>query len=80
MLPEQDNPRAIHDLLLGMPTHDRLAALMCAIIEDANDPVLAVANTISFAGIMMRCLLPHQRLALVWLMLEEIEKTSAKWN
>ena len=75
---EQDNPRAIHDVLLGLPAQDRLVALMCAIIE--GDLETCEMAMVSVAGIMSRQRTPAQRLAFIWHMLEEIERTNAKWN
>lgn len=80
MLLDQDNPRAIHDLLLGMPTHDRLVALMCAIIDDDPRALPTVLNLIGAVGILARCLTPAQRLAVCWSMLEEVQAIGAKWN
>jgi hypothetical protein len=71
---------AINDALSGLPLDDRLVALACSIILDDPRALSAVANLISFAGIMARQLSPPQRLAIVWHLLEEIKRINAKWN
>ncbi len=81
MSPDEKNAaRTINNVLLGLPLNDRLTALACSIILDDPHAMLAVASLISVAGIMARQLTPPQRLAIVWHMLEEVERINAKWN
>lgn len=69
-----------HAMLREMPMADRLAALVCASVEENPGAGRSVAAIIALTGIMARCLPPAERLAISWLMLEEIERINAKWN
>ncbi len=72
--------REINDALLACPMHDRLAALMCAIVSDEARAADAIADFVGVTGIMTRQLAPAQRLRIAWAMLEEIQALNARWN
>ncbi len=72
--------RDINDALLACPMHDRLAALMCAIVSDEPRAREAICNFIAVTGMMVRQLSPAQRLRIAWAMLEEVQAIGAKWN
>jgi hypothetical protein len=76
----EENVHATHAMLRELPMADRLAALVCAIIEGEPGAAHSVAAIVNVVGIMTRCLPPAERLAISWLLLEEVEKNSAKWN
>jgi hypothetical protein len=77
---EQRAVRVIHETLVALPVEDRLTALACSIVADEPNAMHAVADMISFVGMMARLLPPPQRLALVWRMREEMEQINARWN
>ncbi len=58
--------------------HDRLAALMCAIISDEPRAAEAIADFIAVSGIMARQLPPAQRLRIAWALVEEAQAVGAR--
>jgi hypothetical protein len=72
--------RVLHDALVGLPLHDRLAALVCSIIADDPRAMHAAANMISVAGIMARRLSPAERAAIAWHLLATAEEIDARWQ
>ncbi len=72
--------RDVNDALLGVPMHDRLAALCCAVVSDAPDACNAVLDLISVAAILGRQLPPAQRLAVAWHLVEQAREVAARWN
>ncbi len=72
--------RDINDALLAYPLHDRLAALMCAIISDEPRATEAIMDLIAVTGMMTRQLSPAERLRIAWTMLEEEQAIGARWN
>jgi hypothetical protein len=75
-----DDAHALHDVLVGLPLHDRLAALVCSIIEDDPRATSAVASIISVAAIMAKHLSPTERVAIVWHLLATAEEIEARWQ
>jgi hypothetical protein len=80
MQPDAEDVHVTHAMLREMPMADRLSALVCSIVEENPGAGRSVAAIIALTGIMARCLPHAERLAISWLMLEEIEKINAKWN
>ena len=75
-----EDVRATNDMLREMPMADRCAALVCSIVDENPGAGRSVAAIIAIVGIMTRCLPPAERLAISWLMLEEVERINAQWN
>ncbi len=80
MADETRTVKEVNDALQAVPMHDRLAALMCAIVSDEPRAAEAIADFIAVSGIMARQLPPAQRLRIAWAMLEEIQALNARWN
>ncbi len=78
MADEARTVKDVNDALLDMPMHDRLAALMCAIVSDEPRAAEAIVNFVAVAGI--RQLPPAHRLRIAWALLEDVQAVSAKWN
>jgi hypothetical protein len=72
--------RTTHAALFNAPVEDRLSALMVSLIEGNPGAANGVCALINAAGIMARLLPPAERLAIAWMMLEELERINAKWN
>jgi hypothetical protein len=77
---QHDDARVLHDVLAGLPLHDRLAALVCSIIADDPRALQSVANVISVAGVMAKHLPSAERAAIVWHLLETAEEVDARWQ
>ena len=61
-----DHVRAVNDALVGLPLHDRVAALVVSIIEGKSRAPMAIGTLIAVALILARHLPPAQRAAIVW--------------
>ena len=77
---EAETARALHDVLCGLPLHDRLAALVVSIVESDPGAVAAVENLVSVAVIMARHMSPAQRTAIVWHLREKTSELEAIWQ
>jgi len=79
-MPQPTDACALHDVLAGLPLHDRLAALVCSIIADDPRAPQAVANIISVVAMMAKHLPPAERAAIVWHVLDTFEGIDARWQ
>jgi hypothetical protein len=75
------DPRSLHIVLCAIPLRDRLAALMCSIVERDPRAVTAVASVVSAAVVMAEHLDRHQRTVIADHMRREAEALIATtWN
>ncbi len=80
MADETHTVKEVNDALQAVPMHDRLAALMCAIVSDEPRAAEAIADFVAISGIMARQLPPAARLRVAWALIEEAQAIGAQWN